>query len=142
MFSAGGSCQNKIRKIVELTVDGMLFGRYSYGMRWQWLLHVFSFWWKGIPMGICCEFYLNDVLDVLFFDELPRVGDYVMIDPELHRFTELERKISEHPVPTFTRVVSVLHQPAMAEADRRTVLVLEPAEDPVVLHRNAAFGRV
>jgi hypothetical protein len=87
-------------------------------------------------MGICCEFYLNDFMDSHWFDVLPRVGDFVKLNPE-----EFERKMSEHPVPTFARVVSVLHQPAMAEADRRTVLVLEPAEDPVVLHRKAALGR-
>ena len=69
----------------------------------------------------------GDFTDTLCCDHCPRVGEYICLTTEQH--TDLLSRKDVKYIPKTLRVSAVVHHPAEANADRKTRLIVEPAED-------------
>jgi hypothetical protein len=68
----------------------------------------------------------GDFADALCCDHCPRVGDFICLTTEQHADL-LTRKDVKY-IPKTLRVSAVVHHPAEANADRKTRLIVEPAD--------------
>jgi hypothetical protein len=69
----------------------------------------------------------GEFCDAICCDHCPRVGEYICLTTEQH--ADLSSRKYVKYIPKTLRVSAVVHHPDEANADRKTRLIVEPAEE-------------